>query len=52
MRPFLLTAPALALLGACAQVQSYGQVAAEQRRQMNDIDGDRFGRERRALNRP
>jgi hypothetical protein len=37
MRMTLLCAPALALLGACAQVQSYGAVAIEQRRQMNDM---------------
>lgn len=37
MRSLLLVAPLAALLGACSQVQTYGAIAIEQRRQMNDL---------------
>jgi hypothetical protein len=35
LRPFVLTA--LLFLSACAEVRSYGAVAIEQRRTMNDL---------------
>jgi hypothetical protein len=37
MRKLLFAGAAVAALGACAQLQTYGAVAVEQRRQMNDM---------------
>ena len=37
MRKLVLSGVAVALLGACAQLDAYGSIAVEQRRQMNDM---------------
>jgi hypothetical protein len=37
MRNLVLSGVAVALLGACAQLDAYGSIAVEQRRQMNDM---------------
>lgn len=37
MRPLLALLPAVALLGACSDVQHLGATAIEQRRTMNDL---------------
>jgi hypothetical protein len=37
MRTLILSGAAVALLGACAQLDAYGSTAIEQRRQMNDM---------------
>jgi hypothetical protein len=36
MRGLIVSGLAVALLGACAQLDAYGSIAVEQRRQMND----------------
>ena len=37
MRKLVLPGVAVALLGACTQLDAYGSIAVEQRRQMNDM---------------